>query len=222
MTAESLSRPASAGRFITLEGGEGVGKTTNVRFLVDHLRARGLDVVQTREPGGSPQAERIRELLLAPTDDDPLVPDTELLLMFAARAQHLAATILPALARGAVVVCDRFTDATYAYQGAARGLDVERIAVLEQFVQRGLQPDLTLLLDMPVEAARMRVEARGKPLDRFEHEAATFFENVRRGYQQRAARSGGRMVTIDASGSLNDVQAALAATLDDHLSRWGL
>lgn len=222
MIAESFSRPAEAGRFITLEGGEGVGKTTNVRFLVDHLRARGLDVVQTREPGGSPQAERIRELLLATTNEDPLVPDTELLLMFAARAQHLAATILPALARGAVVVCDRFTDATYAYQGAARGLDVERIAVLEKFVQRGLQPDLTLLLDMPVEAARLRVEARGKPLDRFEHEAATFFENVRRGYQQRAAQSGGRMVTIDASKTLDDVQAALAATLDEHLSRWGL
>ncbi|WP_414501870.1 dTMP kinase [Zymobacter sp. IVIA_5232.4 C2] len=222
MTAESLSRPAGAGRFITLEGGEGVGKTTNVRFLVDHLRARGLEVVQTREPGGSPQAERIRELLLTPTDDDPLVADTELLLMFAARAQHLAATILPALARGAVVVCDRFTDATYAYQGAARGLDVERIAVLEQFVQRGLQPDLTLLLDMPVEAARTRVEARGKPLDRFENEAAAFFEKVRSGYLTRAAQSEGRLVTVDASGTLADVQQQLGAVLDEHLLRWGL
>lgn len=222
MIAESLSRPAGAGRFITLEGGEGVGKTTNVRFLVDHLRARGLEVVQTREPGGSPQAERIRELLLARTENDSLVPDTELLLMFAARAQHLAATILPALARGAIVVCDRFTDATYAYQGAARGLDIERIAVLEQFVQQGLQPDLTLLLDMPVEAARARVESRGKPLDRFEHEAAAFFEKVRNGYKARAAQSNGRIVTIDASGTLDSVQAQLAATLDEHLSRWGL
>ena len=222
MTAESLSQSSSLGRFITFEGGEGVGKTTNVRFLVDHLRARGLEVVQTREPGGSPQAERIRELLLTPTDDDPLVADTELLLMFAARAQHLAATILPALARGAVVVCDRFTDATYAYQGAARGLDVERIAVLEQFVQKGLQPDLTLLLDMPVDAARERVEARGQPLDRFEHEAAAFFEKVREGYLVRASQSAGRMVIIDASKTLDQVQAQLAATLDEHLSRWGL
>lgn len=222
MTAESLSLPAGMGRFITLEGGEGVGKTTNVRFMVDYLRARGVEVVQTREPGGSPQAERIRELLLAPTVDDPLVADTELLLMFAARAQHLASTIRPALARGAIVVCDRFTDATYAYQGAERGLDIQRIAVLEQFVQQGLQPDLTLLLDMPVAAARTRVEARGKPLDRFEHEAAAFFEKVRQGYLDRAEQSAGRMVVVDASGSLETVQTQLAAALDEHLLRWGI
>lgn len=222
MIAESLPHPSAPGYFITLEGGEGVGKTTNVRFLVDHLRARGLEVVQTREPGGSPQAERIRELLLAPTVDDPLVADTELLLMFAARAQHLAATIRPALARGAIVVCDRFTDATYAYQGAARGLDAERIAVLEQFVQKGVQPDLTLLLDMPVVAARTRVETRGKPLDRFEHEAAAFFDKVRQGYLERAAQSAGRMIVIDAAGSLESVQAQLATVLDDHLLRWGI
>lgn len=222
MTVDTLSRPATAGRFITLEGGEGVGKTTNVRFLVDYLRARGLDVVHTREPGGSPQAERIRELLLTPTQDDVLVTDAELLLMFAARAQHLASTIVPALARGAVVVCDRFTDATYAYQGAARGVSAERIAVLEQFVQKGLQPDMTLLLDMPVEAARARVAARGNALDRFESEAAAFFERVRQGYQARAVQSEGRIVTIDASGSLASVQQQLVTTLDDHLSRWGL
>lgn len=222
MTVEPLSQLSSLGRFITLEGGEGVGKTTNVRFLVEHLQARGLEVVQTREPGGSPQAERIRELLLAPADEDPLVADAELLLMFAARAQHLATTIIPALARGAVVVCDRFTDATYAYQGAARGLAPERIHVLEQFVQKGLQPNLTLLLDMPVEAARGRVEARGKPLDRFEHEAAAFFEKVREGYLARASQSAGRMVIIDASKSLDEVQTQLTSTLDEHLSRWGL
>lgn len=222
MIAESQYRLAGPGRFITLEGGEGVGKTTNVRFLVEYLKARGLEVVQTREPGGSPQAERIRQLLLTPTTEDPLVADAELLLMFAARAQHLAATIFPALARGAIVVCDRFTDATYAYQGAARGLSSERIAVLETFVQKGLQPDLTLLLDMPVSEAHRRVEARGQPLDRFESEAVTFFERVRKGYLNRAAEAKERMVVVNAAVPLEDVQSRLAATLDEYLACWGL
>ena len=221
MMAKHQSRPQGAGRFITLEGGEGVGKTTNASFLVARLKALGVEVIHTREPGGSPQAERIRELLLAPTADDPWVADTELLLMFAARAQHLAATILPALMRGAFVVCDRFTDATYAYQGAARGLAPERIEVLEAFVQQGLRPDLTFLLDMPAYQARRRVESRGQPLDRFESEAADFFARVREGYLARAAQSEGRMVVVDATLPLSQVQAQLTATLNEHLSRWG-
>ena len=142
------------GRFITLEGSEGVGKSTNLARVVAFLEARGLEVVQTREPGGTPRAEAIRRLLLDPAEEEPLDQDAELLLVFAARAQHLARVIRPALARGAWVVCDRFTDATFAYQGGGRGIPAARIAELERFVQQGLAPDLTLLLDMPIEAAR--------------------------------------------------------------------
>ena len=142
------------GRFITLEGGEGVGKSTNMAFVEAWLTAQGMEVVRTREPGGTPRAEAIRELLLDPAPQEPLSVDAELLLVFAARAQHLAEKILPALARGAWVVCDRFTDATFAYQGGGRGINPARIAQLEQFVQQGLAPDLTLLLDMSPEAAK--------------------------------------------------------------------
>ena len=159
----------------------------------------------TREPGGTPLAERIRELLLAPSEERMAV-DTELLLMFAARAQHLAEVIRPALTRGAVVLCDRFTDATYAYQGGGRGLSVERIAQLEQFVQGELHPDLTLIFDLPVEIGLARAAARGR-LDRFEQEGRGFFEAVREAYLQRAAQAPQRYRVLDAGQSLAQVQA---------------
>ncbi|NNJ14474.1 dTMP kinase [Pseudomonas putida CSV86] len=196
-----------SGLFITLEGPEGAGKSTNRDYLARHLRDRGLDVLLTREPGGTPLAERIRELLLAPSDEK-MHADTELLLVFAARAQHLAEVIRPALARGAVVLCDRFTDATYAYQGGGRGLDVERIATLERFVQEGLQPDLTLLFDLPVEVGLSRAAARGR-LDRFEQEGQGFFEAVRQAYLDRAKADPQRYCLIDAAQPLPAVQQSL-------------
>lgn len=195
------------GLFITLEGPEGAGKSTNREYLAQQLRAAGLDVVLTREPGGTPLAERIREVLLAPSDE-PMDPDAELLLMFAARAQHIARVIRPALARGAVVLCDRFTDATYAYQGGGRGLPEARIATLERFVQGDLQPDLTLVFDLPVEVGLARATARGR-LDRFEQEGRSFFEAVRRAYLARAATDTQRYRIVDASQSLAQVQQAL-------------
>lgn len=195
------------GLFITLEGPEGAGKSTNRNYLAERLRREGIDVVLTREPGGTPLAERIRELLLA-TGDEQMFVDTELLLMFAARAQHLAALIRPALARGAVVLCDRFTDATYAYQGGGRGLPIERIAVLEDFVQGALRPDLTLVFDLPIEIGLARASARGQ-LDRFEQEGRAFFEAVRSTYLSRAAAVPERYRLMDAALPLADVQASL-------------
>lgn len=212
------------GRFITLEGGEGVGKSTNLAWVADHLQDRGLEVVRTREPGGTPRAEAIRRLLLDPAADEPLDDDAELLLVFAARAQHLARVVRPALARGAWVVCDRFTDATFAYQGGGRGIPRERIAELEAFVQRGLQPDLTLLLDMPMAAAQRRLEGRldrdGGQRDRFERERAEFFEAVRRAYLDRAAEDPRRIAVVDAGRPLDAVQAELSRRLDACLERW--
>ena len=198
-----------SGLFITLEGAEGAGKSTNRDYLAMCLRAAGIEVLLTREPGGTPLAERIRELLLAPSDE-PMAADTELLLVFAARAQHLAQVIRPALARGCVVLCDRFTDATYAYQGGGRGLSQQRIAELERFVQGDLRPDLTLLFDLPVEQGLARAAARGR-LDRFEQEQRSFFEAVRQTYLQRAALAPQRYRLLDASQSLQQVQAAIDA-----------
>lgn len=206
-----------SGLFITLEGPEGAGKSTNREYLAEHLRAQGVDVVLTREPGGTPLAERIRELLLAPSDE-PMDADTELLLVFAARAQHLAQVIRPALERGAVVLCDRFTDATYAYQGGGRGLSVARIASLEQFVQGELRPDLTLVFDLPVEIGLSRAAARGR-LDRFEQEGQAFFEAVRQAYLARASAAPQQYTLIDASQSLAQVQQALDALLPKILER---
>lgn len=212
------------GRFITLEGGEGVGKSTNLVLVADWLEARGLEVVRTREPGGTPRAEAIRGLLLDPDGEEPLADDAELLLVFAARAQHLARVIRPALARGAWVVCDRFTDATFAYQGGGRGIEATRIAALETFVQGGLEPDLTLLFDMPMDAAQRRLEGRlgreGGARDRFERERASFFEAVRRAYLARAASAPGRMVVIDASVDLPSVQAQLIRELETRVAAW--
>lgn len=206
-----------SGLFITLEGPEGAGKSTNRDYLARHLRDQGLNVLLTREPGGTPLAERIRELLLAPSDEK-MDADTELLLVFAARAQHLAEVIRPALARGEVVLCDRFTDATYAYQGGGRGLCVERIATLEQFVQGGLQPDMTLLFDLPVEVGLSRAAARGR-LDRFEQEGLGFFEAVRQAYLGRAKADPQRYRLIDAAQPLAQVQQSLDALVAQIVER---
>ncbi|NMZ47388.1 dTMP kinase [Pseudomonas oryzihabitans] len=203
------------GLFITLEGPEGAGKSTNRDYLAELLGSGGREVVLTREPGGTPLAERIREILLAPAAE-PMAVDTELLLMFAARAQHLAQVVRPALARGALVLCDRFVDATYAYQGGGRGVPVERIATLEAFVLGDLQPDLTLVFDLPVEIGLARAARRGA-LDRFEREQRAFFEAVRQTYLDRAQAVPTRYRLIDASRSLAEVQAelrALVATLE--------
>ncbi|QEM81383.1 dTMP kinase [Halomonas binhaiensis] len=221
------SRPEPSGRgrgrFITLEGGEGVGKSTNLSFVVNYLTQHGIEVVQTREPGGTPRAEAIREQLLA-HDSEPLDDDAELLLVFAARAQHLARKIRPALARGAWVVCDRFTDATFAYQGGGRGIDKERIASLEHLVQRGLTPDLTLLLDMPLEAAEARLasrlESQGGSKDRFEQERRDFFERVRTSYLSRATAEPERIVVVDAQGDLASVQSRISEILKQRIEQW--
>lgn len=193
------------GRFITLEGLDGAGKSTHLVWLVDTLRARGKTVVQTREPGGTPLGEKLRALLLA----DPMHLETEALLMFAARREHIAQVIEPALARGDWVVCDRFTDASFAYQGGGRGLAREKLAILEYWVQAGLQPDLTLMFDVSTEVARGRVTGMGRELDRFEREQAEFFERVRNEYLARAAASKGRMRVIDASRSIEQIKSSL-------------
>lgn len=205
------------GLFITLEGPEGAGKSTNREYLAERLRAAGIEVLLTREPGGTPLAERIREVLLTP-GDEVMNADTELLLVFAARAQHLAAVIRPALARGAVVLCDRFTDSTYAYQGGGRGLSVERIATLEHFVQGELRPDLTLVFDLPVEIGLARASARGR-LDRFEQEGRVFFEAVRNAYLKRAEADPARYQLVDAAQPLAQVQQALDGLLPQLLER---
>lgn len=205
---------AERGRFITLEGGEGVGKSTNLGFIAEHLRAAGLDVVTTREPGGTPLAEAIRALLLG-VDEEPMCDLTELLLVFAARAQHLTRVIHPALERGAWVLCDRFTDATYAYQGGGRGFDSAVIAALETMVQQGLQPDLTLYLDLPLEAADARLGDRER--DRFEREERGFFERVRQAYLARSVAAPERIRVVDAGGSLAEVQRRLGVELERYL-----
>lgn len=200
-----------AGLFITLEGPEGAGKTTNRAFIADYFTAQGFEVVLTREPGGSRLGEKIRELLLTPSDE-PIGADAELLLMFAARAQHLEQVIKPALARGAVVLCDRFTDATYAYQGGGRGLSMERIASLEQFVQGTLRPDWVLVFDLPVEVGLARAQARGT-LDRFEQEGLEFFNAVRNVYLARAMAFPKRYIVLDCAQPLEGVQAQILAVL---------
>lgn len=203
---------SNRGKFITLEGGEGVGKSTNLAFIHDHLRNRGCRVVLTREPGGTPLAERLRDLLLQKSPET-MSDLTELLLVFAARAQHLDQVINPALARGDWVLCDRFTDATYAYQGYGRGLDRGIIARLEELVHPGLRPDLTLLLDIDIDVGLERARERGD-LDRIESERRQFFESVRAGYLSLAEREPTRFAVIDASPGLEQVQAAIAARVD--------
>jgi dTMP kinase len=199
-----------SGRFITFEGGEGVGKSTQLQRAAAWLRDAGVEVVLTREPGGTPRAEALREVLLTRTDE-PMPQSCELLLMFAARATHLANLIEPALARGAWVLCDRFTDATYAYQGGGRGVAEAHIDALVRIVHPGREPDLTLLLDAPVELGMARAQARNGNAgpDRFESERTEFFERVRQCYLARAAREPARFRVVDASGSPAQVEQAV-------------
>jgi dTMP kinase len=193
------------GKFITLEGLDGAGKSTHLTWLVNTLRARGQIVVQTREPGGTVLGEKLRALLLA----EPMHLETEALLMFAARREHIAQVIEPALARGDWVVCDRFTDASFAYQGGGRGLSRGKLTILEQWVQSGLQPDVTLLFDVPTDLARQRVIGMGRELDRFEREQAEFFDRVRIEYLARVVASQGRIRVIDAARPLDVIQKSL-------------
>ncbi|MCZ6458471.1 MAG: dTMP kinase [Gammaproteobacteria bacterium] len=202
------------GRFITLEGTEGVGKSTNLQLVAELVRAAGHEVVVSREPGGTELGEAIRELLLG-VHTEAMSDMTELLLAFAARAQHLERVIRPALDRGCWVVCDRFTDATYAYQGGGRGFDRATIATLESLVQGELRPDLTLYLDVPVEVAAARIADRAH--DRFEQESLPFFEAVRSAYLEIAAREE-RFVIIDAAEDLATVQLELTAKLQEYLT----
>jgi dTMP kinase len=206
------------GRFITLEGSEGAGKSSNLAYIQARLERAGVDLVVTREPGGTPLGEEIRKLLLDHRNTD-MLDDTELLLMFAARAQHLNELILPSLQQGKWVLCDRFTDASYAYQGGGRGIPTERIAVLEQWVQGELRPDLTLLLDIPVEQGLERAGARSAP-DRFEREQQAFFQRVRQAYLDRAQADARRYRIIDASRPLDQVQTQLDSVLDPLLAAW--
>ena len=200
------------GCFITLEGIEGAGKTTVARYILEWLQARGQPALLTREPGGTPLAERVRELVLKP-DGEAIPPAAEMLLMFAARSLHLANLIRPALARGEWVICDRFTDATRAYQGGGRGLDRRAIDSLAQLVHPDLQPDLTLLLDLPVATGMARALARRGQTDRFEQEQAAFFERVRAAYLELARSDAGRFCIVDAARALPAVQASVAQAL---------
>lgn len=214
----SMQKKPVRGRFITLEGLEGVGKSTHVEFVSSWLRGQGLKVLVTREPGGTPEADEIRSTLLK-VRGGAFDPTAELLLMFAARAVHVEKLIRPALAAGTWVVCDRFTDASYAYQGGGRGIPAPRIAALERMVLKGLKPDLTLLLDASVAVGMARVRGRGT-LDRFEQEQDAFFQRVRKVYLARAKREPRRIKTVDAAGGLADVQSEIGAVLTRSLSRW--
>ena len=200
------------GKFITIEGTEGVGKTTNMAFIKAWLEAKKLPYLSTREPGGTPLAEQIRELLLAPRAE-LVCSASELLLMFAGRAQHIDQVIEPALVGGNWILCDRFTDATYAYQGAGRNMGSELITKLEILVQGSLRPDLTLILDIPVEIGLKRASARSDP-DRFELEQVEFFERVRRGYLGIAEQDPDRCKLIDASQPLEQVQSQIVGVLE--------
>lgn len=207
----------SPGRFITVEGGEGAGKTTQIAFIGDYLQRAGLTVALTREPGGTVLGEEIRALLLGHRHEG-MALTTETLLMFAARAEHLERVIRPALAAGHWVLCDRFTDATYAYQGGGRGLALAHIAVLEDWVQGDLRPDLTLLFDVPVEMGLERA-ARRSAADRFEQEEKAFFERVRAAYLQRARRHPDRYRKVDAARPIAEVRAEVECILAEWLER---
>lgn len=193
------------GKFITFEGIDGAGKSSHVEWLADWLRSQGKTVHVTREPGGTELGEKLRGLLL----NEPMHLETETLLMFAARREHLAQLIEPALARGEWVVCDRFSDATYAYQGGGRGLDRAKFLTLEHWVHEHVQPDLTLLFDLPLDVARERIARASRVLDRFEQERADFHERVRQAYLERAHANPGRMRTIDANHSREKIRAIL-------------
>ena len=196
------------GKFITLEGVDGAGKTTHVEFIKKYLSDLGVNFVMTREPGGTLLGEQLREILL----HDEMSAETETLLMFASRNEHIEKVIRPNLTEGKVVISDRFTDATYAYQGAGRGLSAELIGKLESLVQGGRVPDTVILLDMPPEIGMARARARGA-LDRFEQEEQAFFERVRQGYLDRAARFPDRYIVVDAAQDLSGVQKSLEAVM---------
>ena len=208
-----------SGVFITVEGGEGAGKSTHLGFMERWLRQQGRELIVTREPGGTPQGEQIRKLLLQ-RDSNAMAVDTELLLMFAARAEHLKKVIEPALAKGQDVLCDRFTDATYAYQGGGREVASDRIAVLEQWVQGSRRPDLTILLDLPVDVGMARVENRGER-DRFEQEEREFFERVRAAYLARAKADPKRIHVIDAAQPLSAVETQIEQVFRAHFGHDG-
>ena len=210
------------GVFVTIEGIEGVGKTTQQRFVAEFFAARGREVLTTREPGGTRLGDEVRELLLFRSLGHPLDPRAELMLIFCARLQHLEEVIRPALHAGKVVVCDRFTDSTYAYQGGGHGIDPKEIRALERWVQRGLRPRLTVLLDAPVSAALARAGRRnrdgGQRRDRFESKTLAFFRRVRRAYLDIAAAEPRRVRVIDARPGVAKVQARLQALLEQE--RW--
>lgn len=201
------------GRFITFEGIDGAGKSSQIAAAVAHLQTCGIEVVQTREPGGTPLGERLRELLL----HEPMHLETEAMLMFAARREHLAARIEPALDAGHWVVCDRFSDATYAYQVGGRGLERHKFEALEAWVHPGLQPDLTLVFDLPPEIAAARMAASGADPDRFEREKREFFERVREAYLERARDAGGRICVVDADRPPATIRAEIERLLYERL-----
>lgn len=212
-----------SGKFITIEGGEGVGKSTQIAAVREALEAAGLKTVLTREPGGTERAERIRDLLLIPTAE-PMPVSCELLLMFAARAAHVENLIRPALQRGTWVICDRFTDATYAYQGAGRGVPLDEISILERMAIGGLRPDLTLLLDAPIELAMERARQRNlergsNTSDRFEREQSDFFKRVRAQYLEIARAEPDRFAVIDAARSKDEVKGAVQHVIREFILR---
>lgn len=212
----------SYGCFITLEGGEGAGKTTHVQSVVDYLQQHNIDCITTREPGGTEVSEAVRAVLLNPELPD-MHADTELLLMFAARNEHIKRKIIPALQRGQWVICDRFTDATYAYQGYGRGLALQRINQLEQWVQGELRPDYTLLFDIDVATGMQRVKKRSADqaveVDRFEREQTEFFNKIRAGYLARAKEFSGQFHVLDAAQDITRVRRSLIAALDNILQQ---
>ena len=206
------------GLFIVLEGGEGVGKTTNLRFVEEFLLQQGVQLQCSREPGGTEIAEKIREILLQ-EHAEPMADLTEVLLMFAARAQHVEQKILPCLAAGQWMLCDRFTDASYAYQGGGRQLDKNTIITLENIVQQSLRPDCVILLDAPVEVGHARAKARAA-LDRMELESQAFHQRVREAYLERAAQAPERYAIINAAQPLAQVQADIQTVLSRLIQRW--
>jgi dTMP kinase len=207
-----MTGTASAGRFITFEGIDGAGKSTHIGFVTDLLKDAGKTVVSSREPGGTPLGEKLRELLL----HEKMDLETEALLMFASRREHIAQVIEPALARGDWVLSDRFTDASFAYQGGGRGLPLAKLEQLERWVHPRLQPDLTLLFDVPLEVARERLDAT-RTLDKFESEEAAFFERCRNEYLRRALDSNGRIVVVDSTRSIDEVRGSLRTALEKWL-----
>lgn len=205
MTEASVHR----GKFITFEGIDGAGKSTHIDFVRDFLEAHGKTVVSTREPGGTPLGEKLRQLLL----HEKMHLETEALLMFASRRENIAQVIAPQMALGHWVLCDRFTDASFAYQSGGRGLAREKMEALEHWVHPGLQPDLTLLFDVPLDVARQRLDAT-RTLDKFEREQADFFAKCRAEYLRRAAEASGRIVVIDATRTIEAIRIELAAILE--------